>query len=356
MNHSPAYPLPEVVDQTRRKRWFIEQAGTTSARVELSQGMLIVPLDHSDQSRFMRDHELEHVRWSPKRPDAQAMRNKVSPDVLAVVEDMRVNTKLADAGVDTSRGGWSREVCRAIARDVLQRNDPRLVVLVAVASKGSGVIEETIEKAFAGSSVGLSALEIARLAKSALWSSPTPKFRDTIRVAKWLQMLLDAGTAPNPLLRDKGAGGDLGLAGALKIAKEAGVTRRATRRVPWGKMRIDKPPRNHRVAGYLGKRNRSMDEGSYPRQLHRMLIDGKVFKHHRRGRGSSVLIDCSGSMSLSADDIAKILTAAPGCTVAVYSGNTHDGVLRVLAQDGRQVDSQFIGAPEGGANVIDGPA
>ena len=61
-------------------------------------------------------------------------------------------------------------------------------------------------------------------------------------------------------------------------------------------------------------------------------------------------------MQLDNEAIQKILNAAPGCVVAVYSGNTHDGVLRVLAQDGRQVDKQFIGAPAGGSNVVDGPA
>ncbi|MEI6084205.1 MAG: hypothetical protein WCS70_07880 [Verrucomicrobiota bacterium] len=91
-------------------------------------------------------------------------------------------------------------------------------------------------------------------------------------------------------------------------------------------------------------------------KLWRQLIDGKVFRHVRHGKGGAVLIDASGSMSLGNEDVQKILNAAPGCTVAVYSGNTHDGVLRVLAQDGRQVDAQYIGAPAGGANVVDGPA
>ena len=92
MNASPAYPLPEVVDQKHRKRWLIEQSGNISPRAELTHGVLIVPLDQSDQSRFMRDHELGHVHWSPKRPDQQALKNKVSPDVLSAVEDMRINT------------------------------------------------------------------------------------------------------------------------------------------------------------------------------------------------------------------------------------------------------------------------
>lgn len=358
MNALPAYPLPEVVDQTRRKKWFIEQSGSISPRVELSQGVLVVPLDSSDQSRFMRDHELGHVHWSPKRPDQQAIRNRVSPDVLAAVEDMRINTKLKDAGIDTKTGGWSKPVCVALAKDVLKRCDPRMMVLMAVAAQGSGVMEETFSDVLKENSVGVSALEIARLARQALWSVPVPKFRDTIRVSKWLQSLLDAGCAPMPKLPGmSGLGGSgSGLASALKIAKEHGTTRRSTRRVPWGKLKFDNPPRNHRVAGYLGRRNRATDEGSFPRQLHRMLIDGKVFRHARRGKGGAVLIDASGSMSLGNDDIQKILNAAPGCTVAVYSGNTHDGVLRVLAQDGRQVDAQYVGAPAGGANVVDGPA
>src|SRR5207249_4556926 len=118
-------------------------------------------------------------------------------------------------------------------------------------------------------------------------STPCPKFKDTIRVSKWLQMLLNAGTAPWPRIpgMSGGAAGDGGLASVLKIAKEHGVTRRSTRRIPWGKLVIDSPPRNHRVAGYLGRRNRASDEGTNPRYAHRLLIDGRVFKRHRKGRG-----------------------------------------------------------------------
>ena len=121
MNASPAYPLPEVVDQRRRKRWLIEQSGNISPRAELSHGVLIVPLDSSAQSRFMRDHELGHVHWSPKRPDQQALKNKLSPDVLAAVEDMRINTKLQETalipvlavGQNMSVRHWPRMFCVA---------------------------------------------------------------------------------------------------------------------------------------------------------------------------------------------------------------------------------------------------
>jgi len=200
MNASAAYPLPEVVDQSRRKRWLIEQSGNITPRAELSHGVLIVPLDASDQSRFVRDHELGHVHWSPKRPDQQALKNKLSPDVLAAVEDLRVNTKLSESGVDTSAGGWSKPVCMALARDVLRRKDARLLVLMAVAATGSGVMEAVFGEVLQDDPIGASALEIARLARNAMWSTSVPKFRDTVRVSKWLQALLDAGSAPMPRL------------------------------------------------------------------------------------------------------------------------------------------------------------
>jgi hypothetical protein len=61
-------------------------------------------------------------------------------------------------------------------------------------------------------------------------------------------------------------------------------------------------------------------------------------------------------MNLTSDDLKKILSHSPGAVVACYSGNSHDGVLRVLAQAGRQVEEKWIGAPAGGSNVIDKPA
>src|SRR5437773_7548814 len=109
---------------------------------------------------------------------------------------MRINTKLSEAGVDTSAGGWSKPVCVALAKDVLRRNDARLMVLIAVAAQSSGVMEEVLGGVLKENTTGSSALEIARLARQALWSTPCPKFKDTIRVSKWLQMLLNAGTAP----------------------------------------------------------------------------------------------------------------------------------------------------------------
>jgi hypothetical protein len=175
-----------------------------------------------------------------------------------------------------------------------------------------------------------------------------------------LQALLDSAAPPSEGLRlprklHLSKTDQEYLEGLMKMLGGFGTGSRATKKVPWGKMKVETPPRPRKVEGFLGKGRTASEEGVIPRYSHRLLVDGRIFCRTRRQRGGSVLIDCSGSMNLTSDDLKNILSHSPGAVVACYSGNTHDGVLRVLAQDGRQVDEKWIGAPAGGSNVIDRP-
>jgi hypothetical protein len=69
-----------------------------------------------------------------------------------------------------------------------------------------------------------------------------------------------------------------------------------------------------------------------------------------------VLIDASGSMGWSPDDLMKCLEAAPAATIALYSGSGNRGVLRVVAKDGRMIAPDLVVPPCGGGNIVDGPA
>jgi len=360
MNARPVYPLPEAVDPHGGKPWGIEPSHPYTPRVFLKHRVLQVPLDDSDHARFMRDHELGHLRWSHKQPDAVSRRHKIQLDVLQAVEDARVNTKLEQLAVDTNCGALPEEVATAVAKNLLRRGDMRQVVLTMVAAQGCGANEKHFQRMFEVHPQGANIIRLAEMARKALWVNGNPKFRDTIRVAKWLQLMLENIEEGKPLgfCRWKPFGGKpgSGFEHALGIATQQGFSRRATTKVPWGKMKIETPSRVRRVEGYLGRAHIASEEGTVPRNIHRYLVDGRVFQRARRQRGGTVLIDCSGSMSLGTDDLKRILEHSPGATVAVYSGNVRDGVLRLLAGNGRQVDDQWIGAPAGGANVIDGPA
>jgi hypothetical protein len=360
MNSRPVFPLPEAVDPHGTGPWGIEPSHPYTPRIFLKHRLLQVPLDDSDHARFMRDHELGHLRWSHKHPDSVSRRHKIHLDVLQAVEDARINTKLEQLAIDTGSGALPAEVATAVAKNLLRRGDMRTVVLTMVAAQGCGANQEHFRSIFEVHPQGANVIQLAEMSRKALWANGDPKFRDTIRVAKWLQLMLENVESLESLSlrrwKAAGSGATTGFDQALGIAKQHGFTRRSTTKVPWGKMKIEAPPRVRRVDGYLGRGRIASDEGTVPRNIHRQLVDGRVFQRVRRKRGGTVLIDCSGSMSLGTDDLKRILEHSPGASVAAYSGNVRDGVLRVLAAEGRQVDNQWIAAPAGGANVIDGPA
>ena len=92
------------------------------------------------------------------------------------------------------------------------------------------------------------------------------------------------------------------------------------------------------------------------RWIHRYPIDGRIFRRPCRRTGGSVLVDTSGSMSLDAGGVDRILRDAPSATlVAMYSGRGSEGELRIVARDGRRASTEDL-EPFGKSNVVDMPA
>ena len=110
------------------------------------------------------------------------------------------------------------------------------------------------------------------------------------------------------------------------------------------------------VRGTLGKTRTATNVGRNPRRINRMLTDPqrRVFDRTRRSTGGVVLIDQSGSMALSTEDVEKMMEASPGCTIIGYShGRRASSNVWVMARDGRRCET----IPDGnGGNGVDGPA
>lgn len=124
-----------------------------------------------------------------------------------------------------------------------------------------------------------------------------------------------------------------------------------------------RPPLTYRQGKFRMRKARRTctDTGAIPRAMHRLTIDGRPFRGPRAidGKPGTVLIDLSGSMGLSAGDIAAILRVLPASTVAGYSGKGGQGILTVLARRGMSVDPAMLPAIRSshpGGNCIDGPA
>lgn len=127
----------------------------------------------------------------------------------------------------------------------------------------------------------------------------------------------------------------------------------------WGHMSIEEPQRPHRIINDIyshRRRTRLTDAGSVIRRPERMLTDGMTFAQRRNARDvvGAVLIDNSGSMSFSSEQVEELMLAAPGVIVAHYSGGG-SGMLTIAAKDGKRVDTPDL-EPRYGGNCVDGPA
>jgi hypothetical protein len=150
---------------------------------------------------------------------------------------------------------------------------------------------------------------------------------------------------------------------ALKESRK--VSRAGSSPIPaWFPLKVERLPMPDILTGAMGKKRVASNSGKHPRRLHRYLTDPhkRVFDRTIKGKGGMVVIDCSGSMSLSRDEVMSIVMASPGCTVLAYcvtswskddDGEPTSPNAFVLADGGRIVDTM----PElGGGNGVDLPA
>lgn len=125
----------------------------------------------------------------------------------------------------------------------------------------------------------------------------------------------------------------------------------------WGVMYIQQPALFpvHRLAETAGfKASRPSEDGVNIRDVWRYASDGKIFSHRGRGAGGTVLIDMSGSMSVSDQSLFELVLSIPHGLVALYDGDRNHGDLWIAAKQGRMTTVNRIA--RNGNNLIDGPA
>lgn len=106
----------------------------------------------------------------------------------------------------------------------------------------------------------------------------------------------------------------------------------------------------------LQKRN--SDIGVVPKNMHRMTLDRKVFSSKKVIAGGSLMIDCSGSMYWSEEDLREVIELLPAAKIAGYEGynrkeDGYDGLIRIFAENGKLDTKQISDAGEYGCNSVD---
>jgi len=324
------------------------------AFTDLSACHMRIPVGHDETSRCVRAHELMHAKVSPRvlwRPDGFA---HLSDDLLIAAEEFRVNqlVKAACFPVDVhlADGSEIRSGERIGAND-----DWNAAVLMIAATSGT--------KAMKGVFTGLrrtrpdwvkplrhfdrqltkfwrrsTSIGIDAVASTRPWGDATHGWRFTIDVACLIHASLrsiNEQTSDQSI--DIGAGASRG-----EFARPV----------------IVDLPLVHQASGGLRPRRAPSAVGRNPRRIERLLTDPdrRVFDRRLRTSGGVIVIDQSGSMRLTDEQVWDLIRAAPGCTVIGYSHEARSsgvGNIWILARDGRVVDR----VPRGdGGKGVGGPA
>ncbi|MSR63934.1 MAG: hypothetical protein EXS08_16030 [Planctomycetes bacterium] len=370
-------PFPELVERqfhdtpysiidTNGKTWL-----PTNGMASLVERKLLVPL--LAEARSVARHELAHVKWSPMRLPKVAF----DPRYLMALEDARINLGLRFIGIPVELSADERvQVGRLSAQDLGER-DLLGFVLRAVAAQGTNA-EESVFQPLAEQST-----EVRDLAFRHVWRvriellrarrvrrKPVASFRVVRRLAAelaraleqelprlgysaafpWTLALSGAGCCLGHGRDERGGKGDKAGVKADDKGGHGGVS---------GELKLVLAPLVHstpQIRGGRRGRSRATSEGSLVRYPFRWPIDGALFRRTSRVRGGTVLIDTSGSMSLDAAGIDRILVASSGAAlVALYSGHDKLGELRIVARDGRRADARDL-VPFGRGNIVDEPA
>ena len=108
----------------------------------------------------------------------------------------------------------------------------------------------------------------------------------------------------------------------------------------WRKVKAAKPERPLNHTGRLGRRRIATNAGKNPTRIHNYCGDPlrRIFTRNSRGTRALVIVDSSGSMSLSTHQLNQILNTSHGATVVAYSHrHSQTPNTYLLAHNGRKV-------------------
>jgi hypothetical protein len=320
---------------------------------------MFVPLQDTESDRFCRAHEMGHAKITPKVSAGKVCKKSgVSMLALQVCEDARVHHFLNRRRIPTSGGNTAQEA-EAHAKRIMHSD--RDIAATLVSAHGTGDYDRFRDALLA---VGVDEYHLQDIASSAR------------RVAESIGRGPDRRGGKHPVDTSRGFATRT-VPAALQFdclwPEEPGDSKdgmrelmeELIRHVPpsakdgrWGDVDpIARAPMSIARRRGKGETRTYRDEGTAPSAIHRLTIDGRIFSRQRHAPGGTVLVDASGSMGLSAEQLADIVEAAPTGKVAVYCGRSTSGRITVVADRGRMAtEKDMRRARVGGGNVIDGPA
>ena len=370
MQYKDLRPMPEMI---RRKdgandepaEWEVQpcaaERGAPMTAVLLRT--MIAPIQDFELDRVIRAHEMMHAKVSPGDRKPWAARGIATERGLVTAEEARVNFLTAKAGFDldvledgteqnageriAARGHWAG--WGGLNKDLvgIRRHRP-------AGGPRLRRIHQLIQKELRR--IDRQERDLASTRTISGRTDPEKEliigFQHTENLAEWLDRLAEEPHKDEDEEGEKSEGdspdgegadstddpdGDESGVGSKEdaehdeppVSKEDLENQKPGRRDEagsWAQLNVKEQNLTRHVPGGLGKKRLASNMGRNPRRIGRMFTDPqrRIFDRKIKGNGGVVLIDYSGSMALKEKDVLDIMEAAPGCTVACYTTNSHD--------------------------------
>jgi hypothetical protein len=355
---------PELVsgrDDDEARAWTV-RAGSTmrgEASCNLSERILEVPLEHSEQARVVRAHELMHARVSPRATYLLKALDEVSPRALECAEELRVNTLLGRLNFDLATLSDGSEKLGARRLGESGQWGEALCFLMAVL--GTGAERDFFNGIRQSATPWLPALRNLRKRALEIFSQDTRVLAATHLDDSGLPSGYACSTLVLARLLTQSAAGRVPVSAdelkAFRRSLEVGGRRPPTG--AFATLVVDESLHPERVSHGGGDRTwRASTTGVAMRYPGRLLTDDqrRAFAHQVPRHGGVVVVDQSGSMDVAPDALRALVREAPHALVVGYSHRPGDrGTTAnawVLCDRGRLATR----SPSGNVgNGVDGP-
>ena len=388
--------LPEAV---KPGQWTVLPVDNLAGKTNIEELVMQVPFGESVMEGGVRLHEMAHAKWTTS--DQSAVLSELG-DYIQVVEDMRMHyllsetvshwdlfgdTMTEDVRKEYKAGHYPTDEQNKILLEIAARQHNSGEVLPDLSPEGKALVDSVQRQ---------------------LYADPTPD--KAIELARYIRDVFegDAGDGPGtvpepegdspgdnpgegsgtgegesgPTAADSDEDGE-GSASAespppsplrgggrpalnLPTAKVVGTPIYTNYGARWAPMEMLRPELSVGIdRSRVEKRARRREKyGTVPSNIHRAFTDGKVFTKRAKKKkpGGTILLDKSGSMGLSNEELEKLVLNVKHGTVAAYNATcspgkegTPHGWLTLIAENFMRVGDVSV-IPSGGNNLVDGPA
>ena len=362
MTTTTTRPLPEALSRRDKPKtsgeWDVKECAPVRGLPQTSVNgrMMRSPMGSDPLSEVVRAHEMIHAKVSPNNWNEYLERGVASDEALRSVEELRVNYLATTLSYDMKQlmdGSEDKYGERCVETD-----DWSNAVLYAVAVAGTGGHKKFMNGVRRKNKVwGAVLADISKRALKEITRVPVRQLSSTEldsnnlaigfshveRVAEWVDRMADSPPKDETKdeTKDDDTGGDDGgetdktetKRGRPKgddvdtteaVSRSRGKPILSDSPPNWMKLKVEEVPLPEVLGGALGKKRIASQTGKFPRRLHRYLTDPqkRIFDRTVKGAGGIVVVDSSGSMCLTRDELRDIVMSAQGCTVMSYT--VHD--------------------------------